>query len=89
MGSGRGVVRRKLDLSGAAGHHADPDVARAAGSGLFLRHGLNANVGRRRLARLFHRCRALRHCRGGTGAESIGRALPEGHIRSDLCDLFS
>ena len=40
MDHGRGVVRRKLVLSGAARHHADPDVAGAAGPGLLLRLGL-------------------------------------------------
>ena len=57
----------KLVLSDPARHHADPDVAGAAGSRLVLRARLHRHVGRRRHARLLHRRAALR----------LGRALAD------------
>ena len=49
----RRVVCGKLVLSDAARHHADPDVAGAAGPRLFLRDGLHGHLGARRLLGYF------------------------------------
>ena len=66
LADGPGLVRRELVLSDPARHHADPDVARAAGPGLVLRSCLHPDLGRRRRARLLHR-RRRSTIRSGSG----------------------